>query len=111
MTAGTVVILGPVGLNLGAGMTGGEVYVYDPAQSLSTSLNGDFVQAHAPDAVRLEEIRALLERHVRYTRSPVAAAVLDTWETASRGFTRVAPAAEQALAEPADEQAVSAGAP
>jgi glutamate synthase (ferredoxin) len=111
MTAGTVVILGPVGLNLGAGMTGGEAYVYDPAQSLSTSLNGDFVQADVPDAGRLEEVRALLERHVRYTRSPLAAAVLDTWETASRAFTRVAPTTERALVEPADEPAVSAGAP
>jgi glutamate synthase domain-containing protein 3 len=111
MTAGTVVIIGPVGLNLGAGMTGGEVYVYDPAQSLSASLNGDFVQADVPDAGRLEEVRALLERHVRYTRSPLAAAVLDTWETASRAFTRVAPTTERALVEPADEPAVSAGAP
>ena len=31
MTAGTVVVLGDVGRNLGAGMTGGEVYVFDPA--------------------------------------------------------------------------------
>jgi glutamate synthase (NADPH/NADH) large chain len=85
--------------------------VYDPAQSLSASLNGDFVQADVPDAGRLEEVRALLERHVRYTRSPLAAAVLDTWETASRAFTRVAPTTERALVEPADEPAVSAGAP
>ncbi len=30
MTAGTVVVLGEVGLNFGAGMTGGEAYVLDP---------------------------------------------------------------------------------
>ena len=30
MTGGTVVVLGPVGANFGAGMTGGRAYLYDP---------------------------------------------------------------------------------
>ena len=34
MTGGTVVILGPFGYNLGAGMTGGQAYVYDPEHML-----------------------------------------------------------------------------
>ena len=31
MTGGTVVVLGPVGANFGAGMTGGRAYLYDPS--------------------------------------------------------------------------------
>ena len=43
MTGGTVVVLGPVGLNLGAGMTGGEVFVYDPEAALPARVNTEFV--------------------------------------------------------------------
>src|SRR5437764_13985921 len=39
MTGGTVAVLGPVGLNLGAGMTGGEAYVYDPESALRARVN------------------------------------------------------------------------
>src|SRR5712691_12256788 len=43
MTAGTVVVLGAVGRNLGAGMTGGEAYVYDADGVLEARLNGELV--------------------------------------------------------------------
>src|SRR5947207_10502116 len=43
MTGGTVVVLGPVGLNLGAGMTGGEVFVYDPEAALPARVNSELV--------------------------------------------------------------------
>src|SRR6185295_19295842 len=53
MTAGTVVVLGEVGLNLGAGMTGGEAYVHDPEGTLARGLNREFVLAQAPDQQQL----------------------------------------------------------
>ena len=67
MTAGTVVVLGEVGLNFGAGMTGGEAYVLDRADELASRLNDELVAACAPDAAALVELRLLLERHVRHT--------------------------------------------
>ncbi len=45
MTSGTVAILGPYGLNLGAGMTGGEVFVYDPEERMERHLNAQLVLA------------------------------------------------------------------
>jgi glutamate synthase domain-containing protein 3 len=39
MTAGSLVVLGPVGGNLGAGMTGGRVYLYDPNDRCLTALD------------------------------------------------------------------------
>ena len=43
MTGGTVVVLGETGRNFGAGMSGGEAYVYDPAGELPRRLNDDLV--------------------------------------------------------------------
>src|SRR5690606_2483630 len=40
MTGGTVVILGPTGFNLGAGMTGGECIVYDESSEILARVNG-----------------------------------------------------------------------
>src|SRR6185312_8379619 len=50
MTGGTVIVLGPVGYNLGAGMTGGQAFVYDPNANLTARLNTALVEAVRPDA-------------------------------------------------------------
>jgi glutamate synthase (ferredoxin) len=109
MTGGTVVVLGPVGLNLGAGMTGGQVFVRAEAGALEVSLNGDLVAARAPEARHLDELRALLERHVRHTGSPRARAILENWGEESARFVRIAPRSESSVSE--EGQAASAGAP
>jgi glutamate synthase domain-containing protein 3 len=90
MTGGTVVILGPVGLNLGAGMSGGVVYVYDRDLALPLRLNEQLVAAERVDALRPEELHALLERHVRYTGSQRAAELLAAWHVEAGWFWRVA---------------------
>ena len=71
MTGGTVVVLGPVGWNLGAGMTGGQAFVFDrDHERLISRLNPDLVDAVRPDTVSLEEVRWLVERHAELTGSP-----------------------------------------
>ena len=90
MTGGTVVILGPVGLNLGAGMSGGVVYVYDRHLALPVRLNEQLVTAERIDAFGPEELRALLERHVRYTGSQRATELLAAWHDEAGRFWRVA---------------------
>jgi glutamate synthase domain-containing protein 3 len=111
MTAGTVVVLGEVGLNLGAGMTGGEAYVHDPAGTLERGLNGEFVAAYAPDAEQLAEVRALLDRHLRHTGSERAAALLERWDERSRELVRVAPtlAETEAVLAGVEDDAASGG--
>jgi glutamate synthase (ferredoxin) len=111
MTAGTVVILGEVGLNLGAGMTGGQAYVYGDADALALALNGDLVLAHEPDDAQLEDLRVLLERHVRYTGSQRAAAILERWDEEALRFTRVASRTELEVVEDAGDEAASVVAP
>jgi len=97
MTNGTVVVLGEVGRNFGAGMSGGDAFVYDPAGTLPVRLNDDLVgmtPVHA-DA----ELRYLIERHVRYTGSDLAAALLEVWEHALGEFWHVTPKANVATIE------------
>ena len=91
MTGGTVVVLGPVGLNLGAGMTGGEAFVYDPETALPALVNPELVEAHRPAEERLEALRALIARHLELTGSQRAATILADWERERHVFWRVAP--------------------
>ncbi|MEX2011749.1 MAG: glutamate synthase-related protein, partial [Chloroflexota bacterium] len=53
MTGGVVVVLGPVGANFGAGMTGGRAYLYDPSGRHAAALHGPSVRA-----IRLAEVIA-----------------------------------------------------
>ena len=96
MTGGTVVVLGEVGLNAGAGMSGGVLYVLDPQGRLPLRLNSQLVVAERGAG---EELRALLEDHLRHTGSPRAAALLKDWHSAATTFWRVAPRATEGAAE------------
>ena len=113
MTGGTLVVLGPVGHNLGAGMTGGEVFVHDAGIGLPAMVNAELVDVHrlsgehqllAEQGLRL---RALIEDHARYTGSPAARAILDDWHAALHRFWRVAPKADVARIENAHEGTVA----
>jgi glutamate synthase domain-containing protein 2/glutamate synthase domain-containing protein 1/glutamate synthase domain-containing protein 3 len=108
MTGGTVVILGPTGLNLGAGMSGGVVYVHDRELRLPLRLNEQLVVGERVDGLGPEELRTLVERHLRYTGSPRAAELLARWENEAGWFWRVAPRppADEAL-DPPEAQAVA----
>jgi glutamate synthase domain-containing protein 3 len=110
MTNGMVVLLGELGFNLGAGMTGGEVFVHDPDERLGAHLNGQLVAATRPAGDDLAGLRALLESHVRYTGSERAAGLLERWDEAAEEFQRVAPKAEVARLQSAYEGTAS-GAP
>jgi glutamate synthase (ferredoxin) len=107
MTGGTVCILGPFGLNLGAGMTGGQAFVYDPEEKMERHLNGQLVSALRISTAEAEELRGLLERHVHHTGSRQASELLGNWEAELARFWRVAPKAEVARIESAAEGTVA----
>ncbi|HET7483323.1 MAG TPA: glutamate synthase subunit alpha, partial [Actinomycetota bacterium] len=99
MTAGAVVILGPTGRNLGAGMSGGEAYVFDPDRTLEERLNPQLVAAYEPTEGQLESLRRVVARHADATGSRKAHAILDSWSDSAQHFRRVAPVAEVARLE------------
>ena len=88
MTGGRAVILGPVGRNFAAGMSGGIAYVLDlPAIRVNTEMV-ELDSISAEDGVFLE---AVLRRHHAETGSAVAAALLAEKDMASGRFTKVMP--------------------
>ncbi|MEL6791625.1 MAG: hypothetical protein AAFO78_13775, partial [Pseudomonadota bacterium] len=79
MTGGTVVILGPVGSNFAAGMTGGIAYVLDEHGRFTLNLNGESVAVREFDPDKDHQCEALIRHHLAETGSPRAAALLDDW--------------------------------
>jgi glutamate synthase domain-containing protein 2/glutamate synthase domain-containing protein 1/glutamate synthase domain-containing protein 3 len=106
MTGGVVVVLGPTGFNLGAGMTGGECYVYDPTAQILARVNGQLVDTRRPDSAQLARLRDLLARHVELTESVVGLRLLEDWERAAAAFWRIAPRGELSRVEAAHEGSV-----
>jgi glutamate synthase domain-containing protein 2/glutamate synthase domain-containing protein 1/glutamate synthase domain-containing protein 3 len=108
MTGGVVVVLGPTGFNVGAGMTGGELYVLDETAEILARVNGQLVEARRPDGAQLKGLRDFISRHAELTGSTVAAEVLADWESRAQHFWRVAPRSELAMVETAQESSVGA---
>ena len=103
MTGGRAIILGPTGLNFGAGMSGGIAYVLDEQGDFATNLNPlaavDLVPLAEDD---VEYVQNMLRKHFDYTRSQRAEDILRKWDTYAPKFVKVFPqeyrAALEALA-------------
>ena len=109
MTNGTVVILGEAGRNVGAGMTGGQLYVYDVAGRLAHRLHEQLISASRPSADDVALVRDLVERHERYTGSARAATLLAGWDAELDHWWRVSPGGEATPIESAfDDSAAGA---
>jgi glutamate synthase (NADPH/NADH) large chain len=96
MTGGLVVILGEVGINFGAGMTGGLAWVYDAAQTMisATRYHTEFLDpVPFADATAEQQtaLRALIEDHVRLAHSSLGARMLADWEAVSANFVLFTP--------------------
>jgi glutamate synthase (NADPH/NADH) large chain len=114
MTGGTVVVLGRTGRNFAAGMSGGIAYVYDEdgmfaqrcnlsmvtlepvlAEAEQAKMESELIAAgrtvrHA-DAYDLVLLRGAIERHLRFTGSTRALAILDHWDAMLGRFVKVFP--------------------
>jgi glutamate synthase domain-containing protein 2/glutamate synthase domain-containing protein 1/glutamate synthase domain-containing protein 3 len=92
MTGGRVVVLGRVGRNFAAGMSGGIAYVFDPEHEFP-----DLCNAGSVDLERIEtgedeaELRRLIEAHFRHTGSKRAHDVLEKWSSSLPLFVKVMP--------------------
>jgi glutamate synthase domain-containing protein 3 len=115
MTGGTVVVLGRTGRNFAAGMSGGIAYVYDEDGSFASRCNAAMValetlateaeqtkaeaEAAAAGKGRLRhagkadetQVREFIERHLRFTGSTRALAILDRWAASRAKFVKVFP--------------------
>jgi glutamate synthase (NADPH/NADH) large chain len=88
MTGGSVLVLGRTGRNFAAGMSGGVAYVLDLQAG---RVNGELVDVQTLRAEDEKAVHSLLRRHVEWTGSTVASALLQDWDTARSRFSLVLP--------------------
>lgn len=92
MTGGRIIVLGKVGRNFAAGMTGGIAYVLNLEGSFAYFCNAGMVElSPVLDQDDQAFVRAWLEKHFRYTGSTVAQAILGNWHLYLPRFIRVLP--------------------
>ncbi len=92
MTGGVVVVLGSVGDNFGAGMTGGMAYIYDESGQFEKAANPDSIVWQRFEAAHYEqECKELIEMHAKETHSEFSRKLLDNWELERRYFWQVVP--------------------
>ena len=92
MTGGCVVVIGPVGRNFAAGMSGGVSYILDEKGIFPALCNKETVDLEPlMDDEDIEEVRQLIETHVVYTGSDRGEDVLSRWMELKQSFIKVMP--------------------
>ncbi len=92
MTGGVAVILGKVGRNFGAGMSGGIAYVYDPENTFKAGVKNPDLNLLAVETEEdHNELFTLVENHYNLTMSPLAEKLLTNWEKEVGKFVKVFP--------------------
>ncbi len=92
MTAGRVVVLGSTGRNFAAGMSGGVAYVLDTVGDFPKRCNPSMVGLDKlTDPEEIQEVRAMIQRHVEYTASERARNILKLWDEMAPKFVKVMP--------------------
>jgi glutamate synthase (NADPH/NADH) large chain len=90
MTGGVAVILGNIGANFGAGMTGGMAYIYDPEQTAQSMMNMETLVTCPVSMEHWEaQLKGLIERHLEETGSRKAAEILQRWDIERFNFLQV----------------------
>jgi glutamate synthase (NADPH/NADH) large chain len=92
MTGGVAAILGPVGDNFGAGMTGGMAFVRDTDESFMRRVNADMLVVRRIGSRFWEEVlHGLVREHVAETESALGAEILRNWDEELARFWQVCP--------------------
>ncbi len=92
MTGGIAVILGEVGRNFGAGMSGGIAYIYDEKKTFETHCNKEALNLDpVVEKKDIEELKTLIENHYNTTLSPLAQRILENWGSELPKFIKIFP--------------------
>jgi glutamate synthase (NADPH/NADH) large chain len=95
MTGGIVTILGDIGVNFGAGMTGGFAYILDEANDLDTRLNKESIEMIAIEELTIhqEHLRGIINQHLEETGSLRAQKILQDFDSYAPLFKLIKPTA------------------
>jgi glutamate synthase (NADPH/NADH) large chain len=92
MTGGTAIILGKVGDNFAAGMTGGMAFVYDPFLEFDKYVNSETVIWQKPETKYwIEFIKSRIEEYYKETKSSIASKILNNFDEEINNFQQVCP--------------------
>jgi glutamate synthase (ferredoxin) len=109
MTGGVVVVLGQVGRNVGAGMTGGLGYFLDEDDTFITKINPEIVKwQRVQTAAGEQQLKDLIAAHGAKTGSQKAQEILSRWAEYLPKFWQLVPPSEAETPEASAKQAVSA---
>jgi glutamate synthase domain-containing protein 3 len=88
MTRGTVVVLGQLGSNIGAGMTGGQLFI---RRSQSSKINLESVVVGSCNKKELEDLFNILKVYESFTHSTTAQKLIEQWPILGEEFVMVRP--------------------
>ncbi|NND25882.1 MAG: glutamate synthase large subunit [Flavobacteriaceae bacterium] len=110
MTGGYAVILGEIGRNFGAGMSGGIAYVYDPNKTFAKNCNKEGLNLDPVESQEdVSKLKEFIENHYNATLSPLAQRILENWKKELPKFVKVLPEEyRQALIRIEEEKIVKA---
>ncbi|MDD6209296.1 MAG: glutamate synthase large subunit [Bacteroidales bacterium] len=92
MTGGRTVVLGTVGRNFAAGMSGGIAYVWNRDGDFDFFCNMEMVELSlVEEAADNKELLGLIRNHYEYTKSPLAQRMLTDWSFYQAQFIKVMP--------------------
>ena len=87
-----MVVLGPVGRNFAAGMSGGIAYVWDAQGELLGNCNLGMVELeHVIEEEDVARLREVITKHLKLTGSALAEKILGRWDEAVPEFVKVMP--------------------
>lgn len=96
MTGGVIVVLGRVGRNVGAGMTGGLAYFLDEDAQFPAKVNPEIVKIQrVTTSAGEQQLKALIQAHVDRTGSAKAKTILANWSDFLPKFWQVVPPSEE----------------
>lgn len=106
MTGGRVVILGDVGKNFGAGMSGGIAYVHtSDAKQFKRMCNMEMIMFEKlTDHEEEQEVKQMIQEHLDYTNSSKAAALLENWAQEKNQFIKIIPRNYKMMLQSIEEQ-------
>ena len=91
MTGGTAIILGDIGRNFAAGMSGGVAYIYKSKKFDKRNFNSEMIEFEDPTNQDLDLVKKLIENHFTYTSSKIAERFLNNWDKESKNFVKIMP--------------------
>ena len=81
MTGGIALILGKIGRNFAAGMSGGIAYIYKENENFDVkNFNQEMIELEVPSNQDLDFIKTLVENHFSLTSSKIAEDIISNWE-------------------------------